>query len=157
MAKHIRSYPTPTPSLLNCHIWPIHLIQVNLDMTDSMGPGKLVRHMQNPSCTYDEYLMCIRLGPSISSVISKFTRTSIATPNNMDSLADPMDVYFVGIQLSSLLTSLHVNYHGLVLIEQFALGVYSWPKYYGTLLLKSNLEQYLSQTLQCIVPPCLTT
>ena len=41
----------------------------------------------------------------------------------MDSLADPMDVHFVGIQLSSLLTSLHVNYHGLVLIEQFALGV----------------------------------
>ena len=24
-------------------------IQVNLDMTDSMGPGNLVRHMQNPS------------------------------------------------------------------------------------------------------------
>ena len=28
-------------------------IQVNSDMTDSMGPGKLVRHMQNPSYTYD--------------------------------------------------------------------------------------------------------
>ena len=26
-------------------------VQVNLDMTDSMGPGKLVRHMQNPSYT----------------------------------------------------------------------------------------------------------
>ena len=25
------------------------VVQVNLDMTDSMGPGKLVRHMQNPS------------------------------------------------------------------------------------------------------------
>ena len=47
------------------------LLQVNLDMTDSMGPGKLVRHMQNPSYTYDEYLMCIRLGPSLSSVICK--------------------------------------------------------------------------------------
>ena len=46
-------------------------IQVNLDMTDSMGPGKLVRHMQNPSYTYDEHLICIRLGPSISSVIRK--------------------------------------------------------------------------------------
>ena len=45
------------------------IIQVNLDMTDSMGPGKLVRHMQNPSYTYDEYLICIGLGPSISSVI----------------------------------------------------------------------------------------
>ena len=42
---------------------------MNLDMTDSMGPGKLVRHMQNPSYTYDEYLICIGLGPSISSVI----------------------------------------------------------------------------------------
>ena len=40
-------------------------------MTDSMGPGKLVRHMQNPSYTYDEYLICIRLGPSISSVKCK--------------------------------------------------------------------------------------
>ena len=40
-------------------------------MTDSMGPGKLVRHMQNPSYTYDEYLICIGLGPCISSVICK--------------------------------------------------------------------------------------
>ena len=47
------------------------LIQVNLDMTDSMGQGKLVRHMQNLSYTYDEYLICIGLGPSISSVICK--------------------------------------------------------------------------------------
>ena len=46
-------------------------VQVNLDMTDSMGPGKLVRHMQNLSYTYDEYLICIGLGPSISSVICK--------------------------------------------------------------------------------------
>ena len=46
-------------------------IQVNLDMTDSMGPGKLVRHMQNLSYTYDEYLICMGLGPSISSVICK--------------------------------------------------------------------------------------
>ena len=54
---------------ISCHS---HLIvQVNLDMTDSMGPGKLVRHMQNPSYTYDEYLICIGLGPSISSIICK--------------------------------------------------------------------------------------
>ena len=46
-------------------------IQVNLDMTASMGPGKLVRHMQNILYTYDEYLICIGLGPSISSVICK--------------------------------------------------------------------------------------
>ena len=45
--------------------------QVNLDMTDSMGPGKLVRHMQNPSYAYDEYLVCIGLGPTIQSVICK--------------------------------------------------------------------------------------
>ena len=53
------------------HLWEFSIIQVNLDMTDSMGPGKLVRHMQNLSYTYDEYLICIRLGPSISSVICK--------------------------------------------------------------------------------------
>ena len=47
------------------------MIQVNLDMTDSMGPGKLIRRMQNLSYTYDEYLICIGLGPSISSVICK--------------------------------------------------------------------------------------
>ena len=46
-------------------------IQVNLDMTDSMGPGKLIRHMQNLSYTYDKYLICIGLGRSISSVICK--------------------------------------------------------------------------------------
>ena len=40
-------------------------------MTDSMGPGKLVRHMQNTSYTYDTYLICMGLGPSISSVIDK--------------------------------------------------------------------------------------
>ena len=40
-------------------------------MTDSMGPGKLVRHMQNLSYTYDEYLICIGLAPSISSFICK--------------------------------------------------------------------------------------
>ena len=40
-------------------------------MTDSMGPRKLVRHTQNPSYTYDEYLICIELGPSILSVICK--------------------------------------------------------------------------------------
>ena len=50
---------------LSCHI------QANLDMTDSMGPGKLVRHMQNLSYTYDTYLICMGLGPSISSVIAK--------------------------------------------------------------------------------------
>ena len=47
------------------------VIQVNLDMTDSMGPGKLVRHMQNLSYTYDTYLICMGLGPSILSVIDK--------------------------------------------------------------------------------------
>ena len=38
-------------------------------MTDSMGPAKLVRHMQNPSYTYDKYLICIGLRPSMLSVI----------------------------------------------------------------------------------------
>ena len=49
----------------------LHVVQVNLDMMDSMGPGKLVRHMQNLSYTYDEYLICTELGPSILSVICK--------------------------------------------------------------------------------------
>ena len=50
---------------------------MNLDMTDSMGPGELVLHMHNPLYTYDEYLICIGLGPSISSVICKICRTVV--------------------------------------------------------------------------------
>ena len=47
-------------------------IQANLDnMTDSMGPGKLVRHMQNLSYTYDTYIICMGLRPNISSVIDR--------------------------------------------------------------------------------------
>ena len=52
-------------------------------MTESMGPGKLVRHMQNPSYTYDEYLICIGLGPSISSFICK--KTSYSGPSYQSS------------------------------------------------------------------------
>ena len=69
---------TPTKALIESLVsWQSFVfmtlseLQVNLDMTDSMGPGKLVRHMQNPSYTYDEYLICIGLGPSMSSVICK--------------------------------------------------------------------------------------
>ena len=47
------------------------VLQVNLDMTDSIGPGELDSHMQNPSYTYDEYLICCGLVPSMSSVICK--------------------------------------------------------------------------------------
>ena len=47
---------------------PAMRIQANLGMTDSMGPGKLVLYMQNPVYTYDTYLVCIGLVPSISSV-----------------------------------------------------------------------------------------
>ena len=35
------------------------------------GTRKMVGHMQNTSYTIDEYLICIGLGPSISSVICK--------------------------------------------------------------------------------------
>ena len=35
------------------------------------GTRNLVRHMQNLSYTYEEYLICIELGPNISSVICK--------------------------------------------------------------------------------------
>ena len=44
---------------------------MNLDVMDSTGPGKLVRHMQNPSYTNDTYLIYMGLGPSILSVIDK--------------------------------------------------------------------------------------
>ena len=36
-------------------------MQANMDMTDSMAPGKLVRHMQNPPYKYDTYLICMGL------------------------------------------------------------------------------------------------
>ena len=41
----------------------VFTIHVNLDMMDSMGPGKLVRHMQNRSYTYEEYAGYHRLIP----------------------------------------------------------------------------------------------
>ena len=41
-----------------------------------MGPGKLVLHMQSLSYTYDQYLICVGLGPSISSVIHENTSYS---------------------------------------------------------------------------------
>ena len=49
------------------------VIQANLHMTDSMGPGKLVHHTQSPLYTYetDISFICMELGPSISSVIAK--------------------------------------------------------------------------------------
>ena len=46
-------------------------LQATLHMMDSMGPGKLVCHMQSLSYTYDTLLICMALGPSISSVIGK--------------------------------------------------------------------------------------
>ena len=42
-------------SVHTARVFPYSQVQVNLDMTDLMGSGKLVRHMQNPSYTYDEY------------------------------------------------------------------------------------------------------
>ena len=36
-----------------------YVVQANLDMADSMDPGKLGRHMQNPSYTYDAYFFYI--------------------------------------------------------------------------------------------------
>ena len=47
------------------------LLQVNLDMTDTKGAGKLVCHMQNLSYTHDKYLICLGLGPGILSVIDE--------------------------------------------------------------------------------------
>ena len=65
-------------------------VQVNLDMTDLMGLGKLVRHMQNPSYTYDEYLICIGLGPSILSVICE--NLSYSGPSYPSSPVFPTDL-----------------------------------------------------------------
>ena len=70
-------------------------IQVNLAITDSTGPGKLVRHMQNPSYTYDTYLICMGLGPSILSVID--TSLSYSGPSYPSS---PVCALFWGATLT---------------------------------------------------------
>ena len=44
--------------------------EANLDMTDSMGPGKLVRHMPNQSYTYDTHLLCMGLGRTVIDMTS---------------------------------------------------------------------------------------
>ena len=53
------------------------VVQVNLDMTDSMGPGKLVCHIQNPSYTYDEYLICIGLGQAYCPSYAEIRRSVV--------------------------------------------------------------------------------
>ena len=106
-------YKSPDWSLFPCDLalmpdlWlpaqvTIAHIQVNLDMTDSMGPGKLVCHMQNPSYTYDEYLICIGLGPSISSVICK--NPSYSGPSY------PSSPVVIGLSLSTYPFFLHSSY-----------------------------------------------
>ena len=48
----------------------VYLIQVNSDMTDPVGPGKLVRHMQNPPYAY------AGLSPSYASLYAIALGTS---------------------------------------------------------------------------------
>ena len=76
-SSHLLGSVKGNPVICICDIfrWR-YVIQVNLDMTDSMGPGKLVRHMQNPSYTYDTYFICMGLGPSILSVMDENTSYS---------------------------------------------------------------------------------
>ena len=76
-------------------------------MTDSMGPGKLVCHMQNLSYTYDEYLICIGLGPSISSVICK--NLSYSGPSYPSSPVLYIDLFEKNMQLFSNRAPIH-NY-----------------------------------------------
>ena len=76
-------------------------------MTDSMGPGKLVCHMQNPSYIYDEYLICIGLGPSISSVICK--NLSYSGPSYPSSPVDTEE--FQGFFMKSVVSYERVRWH----------------------------------------------
>ena len=46
-------------------------------MTDSMGPGKLVRHMQNLSYTYDEYLYASDWDQAYCPSYAKICRTVV--------------------------------------------------------------------------------
>ena len=78
------------------------VIQANLDMTDSMGPGVLVRHMRNPSYTYDTYLICIGLEPSISSVIDK-------SPSYSGPSYPSLPVFVLSIHLRNLVTVNNLN------------------------------------------------
>ena len=91
------------------------LVQVNLDMTDSIGPGKLVRHMQNMSYTYDKYLIMMHrtgtehivhhMQKSIVqwSVISKFTCNthSIVDLHTRASLLQ-MEEYFISYSFQNI-------------------------------------------------------
>ena len=77
-------------------------------MTDSMGPGKLVRHMQNLSYTYDEYLICIGLGPSISSVIWKnLSYSGMSYPSSPVYIYIYIYIYISGFDLSGYPGGIH--------------------------------------------------
>ena len=60
----------------------------------------MVRYMQNPLYTYDEYLICIGLGPSILSVICK--NLSYSGPSYPSSL-----VLLLKVSKASLANSEH--------------------------------------------------
>ena len=81
---------------------------MNLDMTDSMGPRKLVRHIQNPSYTYDKYLICIGLGPSISSVICK--DPSYSGPSYPSSPVFPISYLVFWLNIQYFLPNVYFQY-----------------------------------------------
>ena len=57
-------------------LWLHNQIHVNSDMTDPVGPGKLLRHIQNPSYAYDglspvrhmQVCMLLHWGPHLISI-----------------------------------------------------------------------------------------
>ena len=74
-------------------------------MTDSMGQGKLIRHMQKPSYTYDEYLICIGVGQSISSVICK--NLSYSGPSYPSSPVYLLAVVWIIPNLDRIINQIH--------------------------------------------------
>ena len=108
------------------------VVQLNLDMTDSMGPGKLVRHMQNPSYTYDEYLICIRLGPSILSVICKnpsYSGPSYLSSPVVEIFEVEIFIRFLPITLLQIFWYFILNSQVIVKIIVDVDGNFSWNPY----------------------------
>ena len=65
---------------------------MNLDMTDSMGPGKLVRHMHNPS--YTVKLVMFACSKYCVFFIFSFMRVLInATPSDVRYLKQKGQIY----------------------------------------------------------------
>ena len=120
-------------------------------MTDSMGPGKLVRHMQNPSYTYDEYLI------RISSVICEnpsysgpsYPSSPVYTERERDLCILTLIATFILLIFLSYFHHVNQSFHNLSC--KLCWGHPWLPTWYGYYVLLTHM-----QYVYTVIPPYYT-